>query len=68
MSLFSPCRESNPEIQQWMKEHNYTDYSKLEQYYETTYVKKMFQDFIVSVEIEIETEINNIIMGYISCE
>lgn len=30
--------------------------------------KKMFQDFIVSVEIEIETEINNIIMGYISCE
>ena len=51
-----------------MKEHNYTDYSKLEQYYETTYVKKMFQDFIVSLEIEIETEINNIIMGYISCE
>ena len=28
----------------------------------------MFQDFIVSLEIEIETEINNIIMGYISCE
>jgi len=30
------CRENNGEIQQWMKEHNYTDYSKLEQYYETT--------------------------------
>ena len=30
-----------------MKEHNYTDYSKLEQYYETTYV--MF-------EVENETD------------
>jgi len=42
-SLYIPlfnCRESNPEIQQWMKEHNYTDYSKLEQYYETTYVRR----------------------------
>ena len=41
-SLYIPlfnCRESNPEIQQWMKEHKYTDYSKLEQYFETTYVR-----------------------------
>ncbi len=29
------CRESNPHIKQWMKDNNYTDYSKLEQYYET---------------------------------
>jgi len=27
-------RQSNPAIQQWMMEHNYTDYSKLEEYYE----------------------------------
>lgn len=31
-------RKSNPDIQKWMKDHSYTDYSKLEQYYETTYV------------------------------
>ena len=31
-----PERESNPDIKKWMAVHNYTDYSKLEQYYETT--------------------------------
>lgn len=32
-----------------MKEHNYTDYSKLEQYYETTYV--MFQEFELRMKL-----------------
>lgn len=33
---YDPERESNPDIKKWMAAHNYTDYSKLEQYYETT--------------------------------
>ena len=34
--MIDPERESNPDIKKWMAAHNYTDYSKLEQYYETT--------------------------------
>jgi len=48
------CWENNGEIQQWMKEHNYTDYSKLEQYYETTLLQliaSMGKQYIVWQEI-----------------
>lgn len=48
------CWESNPGIQQWMKEHNYTDYSKLEQHYETTLLEliaSLNKQYIVWQEI-----------------
>ena len=35
----STSRESNPNILHWMEKNNITDFSKLEQYYETTYVR-----------------------------
>ena len=35
------CWESNPEIQQWMKERNYTDYSLLQAYYENRLIGSM---------------------------
>ena len=30
----SVCRQGNPDIQAWMKKMGYTDYAKLEEYYE----------------------------------
>lgn len=44
------CWQSNPEIQQWMKNHSYTDYSAVEQYYETRILQILNQlnhDYIV---------------------
>jgi len=48
------CWQSNPEIQQWMKNHSYTDYSAVEQYYETRILQILNQlnhDYIVWQEI-----------------
>lgn len=31
-------RQSNPDIQAWMKQQGLTDYAKLEEYYENKYI------------------------------
>lgn len=48
------CWQSNPKIQAWMQAHNFTDYSKLEQYYETkllNMVAGMGKQYVVWQEI-----------------
>ena len=35
------CRQSNPDIQAWMKNKGYTDYAKLEEYYENKLVDRI---------------------------
>jgi len=35
------CWSTNPQIQQWMQEHNYTNYAEVEQYYETKLIGVM---------------------------
>jgi hexosaminidase len=48
------CWASNPQIQEWMNEHGYTDYSMVEQYYETNLLDIMNEigkDYIVWQEI-----------------
>ena len=35
-------RQSNPDIQKWMTQHNFTDYSQLENYYEQRLVCVVF--------------------------
>ena len=39
--LVSYNRESNPDIQDWMKKNGYNDYAKLEEYYENKLVIKI---------------------------
>lgn len=48
------CWKSNPEIQKWMKEKNYTDYALLEQYYEVKLLdilKKIGSEYIIWQEV-----------------
>ena len=40
-------RKSNPQIQKWMAMQNYTDYSQLEQYYETRCVALDFIQVLI---------------------
>lgn len=37
-AVFLWQRQSNPDIQAWMKKQGFTDYAKLEEYYENKYI------------------------------